>query len=281
MRDIFCMRALCLASFRSCLRVYWLSVHSMMEVIRQKFFWIVLWMILALFMSSALLQFIDLSDQNVKFIADFGVGMIQLLGTLLVVVLSVQLFSSGFENGTIWTLLSKPMLAVEYVVAKFCAIQLLMLVCLTLMSGTLAWQLYLYAGAADELQYLAIAKYGFLQWLKFSIFSSLALMLAAIFRQTLLAIMLSLLCLLISHLRVVVWGPSSFDFREGASWMRAISQCVPDNRLFQWPTAAFTGPGDLPALDYSLLIVYALTYCVLYLSVAIWGFKKRQFNSLA
>ena len=93
--------------------------------------------------------------------------------------------------------------------------------------------------------------------------------------------MLSLLCVLISHLRVVVWGPSSFDFREGASWMRAISQCVPDNRLFQWPTAAFTGPGDLPALDYSLLIVYALTYCALYLSVAIWGFKKRQFNSLA
>ena len=180
MRDIFCM-AFCLASFRSCLRVYWLSVHSMLEVIRQKFFWIVLWMILALFMSSALLQFIDLSDQNVKFIADFGVGMIQLFGTLLVVVLSVQLFSSGFENGTIWTLLSKPMLALEYVVAKFCAIQLLMLVCLTLMSGTLAWQLYLYAGTADELQYLAIAKYGFLQWLKFSIFSSLALMLAAIF----------------------------------------------------------------------------------------------------
>ena len=35
------------------------------------------------------------------------------------------------------------------------------------------------------------------------------------------------------------------------------------------------------ALDYSLLIVYALTYCALYLSVAIWGFKKRQFNSLA
>ena len=53
-------------------------------------------MILALFMSSALLLFIDLSDQNVKFIADFGVAMIQLFGTLLVVVLSVQLFSSGF-----------------------------------------------------------------------------------------------------------------------------------------------------------------------------------------
>ena len=35
---IFCMRALCLASFRSCQRVYWLSVHSMLEVIRQKFF---------------------------------------------------------------------------------------------------------------------------------------------------------------------------------------------------------------------------------------------------
>ena len=74
MRDIFCMRALYLAAFRSYLRVYWLSVHSMVEVIRQKFFWIVLWMILALFMSSALLQFIDLSDQNVKFIADFGWG---------------------------------------------------------------------------------------------------------------------------------------------------------------------------------------------------------------
>ena len=190
MCDIFCMRAFYLASFRSCLRVYWLSVHSMMEVIRQKFFWIVLWMIFALFMSSALLQFIDLSDQNVKFIADFGVGIIQLFGTLLVVVLSVQLFSSGFESGTIWTLMSKPMLAAEYVLGKFCAIQLLMLVCLTLMTGTLAWQLYLYAGTADDLQYFAIAKYGFLQWLKFSIFSSLALMLAAIFRQTLLAIML-------------------------------------------------------------------------------------------
>ena len=275
------MRTLCLASFRSCQRVYWLSFHTVLEVIRQRFFWVVLGMILALFMSSALLQFIDLSDQNIKFIADFGVGMIQLLGTLLVVVLSVQLFSSGFETGTIWTLLSKPMLAWEYVVAKFCAIQLLMLVCLTLMSGTLAWQLYLHAGAADELQYLAIVGYGLLQWLKFSIISSLALMLAALFRQTLLAIMLTLLCVLISHLRVVVWGPSSWEFHEGASWMRAISQCVPDNRLFQFPTAAFLGPGEFPSLNYLMLIVYALIYCALYLSVASWGFRKRQLNSIA
>lgn len=275
------MRTLYLASFRSCQRVYWLSLHSVLEVIRQRFFWVVLGMILALFMSSALLQFIDLSDQNMKFIADFGVGMIQLLGTLLVVVLSVQLFSSGFETGTIWTLLSKPMLAWEYVVAKFCAIQLLMLVCLTLMSGTLAWQLYLHAGAADELQYLAIVGYGLLQWLKFSIISSLALMLAALFRQTLLAIMLTLLCVLISHLRVVVWGPSSWEFHEGASWMRAISQCVPDNRLFQCTTAAFLEPGEFPSLNYLMLIVYALTYCALYLSVASWGFRKRQLNSLA
>lgn len=280
MRQIFCMRTLCLAAFRSCQRVYWLSLHSVLEVIRQKFFWIILGMVLALFMSSALLQFIDLSDQNVKFTADFGVGMIQLLGTLLVVILSVQLFSSGFEAGTIWTLLSKPLLAGEYVVAKFCAIQLLMLLCLTLMSGTLAWQLYTHAGADEELQFLVIAEYGFLQWLKFSIFSSLALMLAALFRQTVLAIMLTLLCVLISHLRVVVWGPSSWEFCEGASWMRAISQCVPDNRLFQCPTAAFMEPSDLPTFDYLMLVVYVLTYCALYLGVAIWGFKKRQLNSL-
>lgn len=281
MRQVGCMRALYLVPMRSCQRVYWLSVHSVLEVIRQKFFWIVLWMIVGLFMSSALLQFVDLSDQNVQFIADFGVGMIQLLGTLLVVVLSAQLFSSGFESGTIWTLLSKPMLAWEYVVAKFCAIQLLMLVCLALMSGTLAWQLYLHAGAADELQYLAIAGYGLLQWLKFSIYSSLALMLAAVFRQTLLAIMLTLLCVLISHLRVFVWGPSSLEFREGASWLRTISQCVPDNRLFQCPTAAFMEPGEFPAFDDLTLIVYALAYSALYLSVAVWGFKKRQLNSIA
>ena len=81
-------------------------------------------------------------------------------GTLLVVVLSVQLFSSGFESGTIWTLLSKPMLA-EYVVAKFCAIQLLMLLCLTLMSGTLAWQLYLYAGTTTSCSILRLQSMAF------------------------------------------------------------------------------------------------------------------------
>lgn len=269
------------AFLRSCQRLYWLSLHSILEVIRQKFFWIVLWMILALLMSSAVLQVVDLSDQSLRFIADFGVGMIQILGTLLVVVLSVQLFSSGFETGTIWTLMSKPLFAWEYVFAKFAAIQLLMLVCLTLMSGTLAWQLYLNAGVVDEVQYLAIALYGFVQWLKFSIFSGLALLLAAIFRHMLLAIMLTLVCVCVSHLRVLVFGPASLEFHQGASWMAAISLCLPDSRLFQLPTAAFTASKELPVLDYLALILYALTYCALYLSLAIWGFKKRQQNTLA
>ena len=102
----------------------------MMEVIRQKFLDCLV-DDLALFMSSALLQFIDLSDQNVKFIADFGVGMIQLWDTFGGCSQCSVIFS-----GLKWDdlTLHQPMLAVEY--GKICAIQLLMLCCLTLMSGT-------------------------------------------------------------------------------------------------------------------------------------------------
>ena len=149
------------------------------------------------------------------------------------------------------------------------------------MSASLAWQLYVYSAASIEVFYLSIALFSFLQWLKFSIFSSLALLFAVIFRHSILAIMLTLLCVLISHVRVLILGPSRLDFPKGDEWLRYMSHCLPDSRLFQFPSAAFTKQVDLSAHDCLALIVYALTYCALYLSLAIWGFKKRQLNTCA
>ena len=134
-----------------------------------KIFWIVLWMILALFMSSALPVYRFIRPKCEVHCRFWG-GDDSAFGTLLVVVLSVQLFSSGFERDDL-DLAVQTDAGCGVCGGKICAIQL-PIQCLTLMSGTLAWQLYLYAGTTDELQYLAIAKYGFLQWLKFSIFKS-------------------------------------------------------------------------------------------------------------
>lgn len=275
----------CFRILRALSRVYWLAFNTGLEAIRQKFLGVVLGITLALLISSYVMTSFDLSEQRLQFIAEFGFAIIHLFGTVLVVVLSVQLFLSEFEKGTVWILLAKPLRVWEYVGAKFCAIQFLMFGCLLFWCTSLAGLLHTYSSENPEhgggLQYGLFFLYGGLQWLKFSMYSSIALFLASIARHALLAVMLALLAVIISQIRVLVLGPLRSDFGLLDWFLLRVSQLFPDGRLFRFQTDAIFDETALVGTDWPILFAYSCAYSVVYLALATWGFRQRQLQSMA
>lgn len=72
--------------------IFWIARNTFVEAVRQKFFSFLLLLGVGLIALSLAMTNFDFGDSELKFIADFGFGGVFLFGSVLAVVMSVQLF---------------------------------------------------------------------------------------------------------------------------------------------------------------------------------------------
>src|SRR5207249_3286023 len=70
---------------------------------------------------------------KIKFIKDFGFGVIKIFGTLIAIVGTAQLLPLELENRTIYPILAKPVFRSEFLLGKFVGMSALLLLTLVLM----------------------------------------------------------------------------------------------------------------------------------------------------
>ncbi|MDD2707943.1 MAG: hypothetical protein PHV34_08035 [Verrucomicrobiae bacterium] len=127
--------------FFSFYRLWTIAANTMTEIVRQKFFYILLLFgVIVLILSLFLLEFSHLD--RVKFIKDFNLAAIAFFGALITIVGTAELLPLELENRTIYPILAKPVFRLEFLLGKFTGMISLLLLTLLLMSVIFAALLF-------------------------------------------------------------------------------------------------------------------------------------------
>lgn len=110
----------------------------MTEVIRQKFFYILVLFGVVILLTSRYFSEFTASISNteqIKFIKDFSLAAITMFGTMIAIVGTAQLLPLELENRTIYPILAKPVFRAEFLFGKFLGMAVLLLLTVALMSA--------------------------------------------------------------------------------------------------------------------------------------------------
>lgn len=114
-------------------RLWTIARNTMTEIIRQKFFYIlVVFGIVVLMLSRFLAQFS--SVEQVKFLKDFSLAGITFFGAIIAIVSTAQLLPLELENRTIYPILAKPVFRAEFLLGKYLGMIVLLLLTIVLMT---------------------------------------------------------------------------------------------------------------------------------------------------
>lgn len=123
-----------------------IAVYTYREGIRKKtLLGFLILSLLVIFGSTFISSFLDPSsdtDIDVKLIKDICVATISIFGMLITVFVSASVVPGEVENKVIYTILSKPVRRVQYLMGKFLGAQLIIIVNLLLMGGLFFFALY-------------------------------------------------------------------------------------------------------------------------------------------
>ncbi|MDK3161833.1 hypothetical protein QPK87_35565 [Kamptonema cortianum] len=116
-------------------RIWVIARNTVTELVRQKV--LIFLLIFSLcFISSAVIFTQFTFEAQFKFIKDFCLGAMSLMGMILAIAGTASLIPTELDNRTIYTLLAKPVLRLEFLLGKFLGSVLILLVALGLMSAT-------------------------------------------------------------------------------------------------------------------------------------------------
>ncbi len=116
-------------------RIWVIAANTMTELVRQKV--LIFLLIFSLgFISSAVIFTQFTFEAQFKFIKDFCLGAMSMMGMILAIAGTASLIPTELDNRTIYTLLAKPVLRLEFILGKYLGSVMILVVALALMSVT-------------------------------------------------------------------------------------------------------------------------------------------------
>jgi ABC-type transport system involved in multi-copper enzyme maturation permease subunit len=248
--------------FRRIQAVAWFTLN---QALRMRLAWLGAAAAGLLMLGGTWLRDLDFGGAGAKFVVDFGLGAIGLLGTLLAALASAQLYFEDLEHGHLACLVTRPLRRWEYLAGKFCGLAALLALfvsALTLvLAGLVAWQLPDIDGTKLSIFGQAAA----LLWLKFTLVAMMTLVVATYAGSALFASSAGLLLTLLGQLR---------PFTGTAGW-RAWLRLWPDLSLFDVDRLLSGGQLSGPVL--AGLGAYWAACVTVGGVVAAWIFRHREF----
>lgn len=249
------------------------------EAIAQK--WLHLFFLLATLLALGTLYFIpfNFGTSELKFISDYGLGLIIIFGTLLSVIVPLQLFFNEIENHTIEVLFTKPATRAEFMGGKFLGSFSVLLTFTGGMALLLFSILFLRETVIEEgFQTVSDWDYGKLllhvlfQVYRFGILCALTLFVASFAHSSNYTIAMTFLIILISQLQFLLHShlklisPGIFKH-----FVSSVSLLFPDLQLY------FNPPGTIDWNTLWGLSLYTLLYVIFFNALAILSIRNREF----
>lgn len=248
-------------------RIRLIAGHTLGAALRIKLS-LLLAVVAALLVLGALgLREFNFGAAELKFIGDFGLGAIGLLGTLLAALASAQLFFHDLVSGAAACVLTRPVRRWEYLAGQLGGVAAL-LALFTAALGALLAALLMWRGGQLGVPPVGLAvllSACALQWMKFTVVAAMTLFVCSYAGTALFASCAGLLFTVIGHLR---------PFANGGAlgWLRV----WPNFALFDAETLLASGQPLAGSVLLSLSAYWAA--CLLLFGVlASYAFQRREF----
>ncbi len=239
------------------------------EGIRDRIYLIFFFFAIILLLFSLFLSMLVIGDPT-KVIADFGMGVMSLLGILIVIFVGGPSFSKELQKRTVISVLSKPISREEFLVGKLFGIwsnvfvnllaMAVLLFLLILAKGVMIWGIFVQA---------------FLLFLEMGILTAVDLMFSS-FTTSFLAMLFTLSFYVVVHLTTTIEKASqSLSSPISKAVVRYIAYLLPNFDYFNLKNQVVYGL-NVPPLFYCKSFVYFLALIIFFTILAVWVFKKKE-----
>lgn len=268
-------------------RVRVLAGNTWREASRQRFFGILILVAISVALSAMFFREFNFGTSELKFIADFGFGAVNVFGSILTVVGAAQLLFSEFDQRTVHTVLAKPALRAEFILGKFLGIMMMIVifafVVVATVAGVLWWRERVLLSGLGEgndqlhlVSFWGIAQLGLAQVVKFAVIAAATVFIGSYSRTNLFTVIATFLLVVICHLQPLaeqVWQVSdSWLTRIGA---RLLSWILPNFQLFNFGDRVAAGSA-IPNADFLAICGYGFLYMAALLAIAVFSFSRRE-----
>lgn len=248
-------------------RVRLVAVHTLSEALRLRLAGLFAILGVALVLMARGLQAFNFGATEVKFIADFGLGAMGLLGTVLAALATAELMFADLESGFAACVLAKAVRRWEYLGGRLVGVMALLALFVTGLAAVLGILIRMRESPGAAFISLPV----FLQacslvWLKTTLVAAMTLLVCSYAGSALFASFAGLLLASIAHLRAFTGNA------PGLGWLRI----WPDFGMFDVDRLVSSGRG-LPWPHLLSLGAYWLLFTVLLTTLAAYVFKHREF----
>src|SRR5438105_11739335 len=122
-------------------RIFAISINTLIELTRQKVFYVLLIFALLLIGCSVFMARFTF-QQEFQILKDISLGAMSIFSSLLAIVATARLIPQDIEDRTIYTILAKPVPRFEYVIGKVAGVLLLLAISTVVMTAMFLAVLY-------------------------------------------------------------------------------------------------------------------------------------------
>ncbi len=251
------------------------------ETLRQKLLLLICLAALLLVLSSNYLLRLDLGNERLRFVFDFGSGAAEFFGAIVAIVATAQIFHSEIDNKTITTLMSKPVSFAQFCSGKImgsaAALGAFVLVIILATAAMLMYTQYELSQnprgmlGQTPCNYAGLIVFGILQWGKLCAIASITAAVCSFSRSLLFSVVVSFMIL-----AICVMGTTTIALGgEQTILMKITSNIFPDFQIFKISENFAFAPIDWKAAVS--LAAYSAVYCACCCALSAWTFSRREF----
>jgi ABC-type transport system involved in multi-copper enzyme maturation permease subunit len=223
----------------------------------------------------------EAQDVDMKLIKDICITTISIFGMLITIFISAGAVPAEVENKVIYTVLSKPVRRIQYLLGKFIGVQMTVILNLALMGGLFFAALYIRQGIPPTLLLWAIL----MTYFEFLIISAFTFAVAATASSAVLPTIAGLFIYITGNLTeylgdVAIRSEASEFWADKlvgtiASWLH---MALPNLQNFSMRMELVNGlPNDVP--NFAMIpnmIFYSLVYSAGGFALAYWVFRRKE-----
>jgi ABC-type transport system involved in multi-copper enzyme maturation permease subunit len=262
------------------MNLFIIALNTYREGIRKKLLLGLLLVSLLVIGSSMFLTVLS-PGEEVKMIKDVCLTSISIFGMLIAVFTSASVIPAEIENKTIYTVLSKPLRRLEYLLGKFIGVQMIVLLNLGLMMVLFLVMLY----ARERVLSQVLIKSVFLTYFEMMILSSLTFIVSVVATSAALPTICGVFIYIVGHLVEYLKNLSERASHNSDAVSQAMSKiiklfyyCLPNLSNYNLRQELIHLPPNDPTVDvrFWMLVSYALLCTVCAFVVTWWLFRRRE-----
>lgn len=248
-----------------------IALNTFREAKRDRILYLLFFFAALSIAASRVLAILTVGDR-IKIVMDVGLASISIFGVLMAILMGTGLVYKEIDKKTIFTLLSKPIHRVEFILGKFLGLVLTLAVMTGLMTLIFLVLLFLHTFRIEWAMLVAVA-YIFLELI---LLTAVAILFST-FSTPILSSIFSLSFYVIGHMS---WGLEALIRKIRPGFSRTLAQflymVLPDLENFNFKTEVVHGLA-IPAGIHAWAVLYGLLYTAFILGLAVLIFRRRDF----